>query len=135
MVTLMTIFAGFAVAWLAAEMESQMEDASITADVGRATLRGMEKSWDGIKGGVNSVHYSIHSTVFEQRRPLELPEWTGRERESLRADLEAAERHIKRRREVRGGESGCYQFAIMQDASRNNGLFPEALEAYIEEQE
>lgn len=63
------------------------------------------------------------------KKPLELPTWTGRERESLRADLEAAE--VERAR----WENNGWALQAPKGAAKKYGLFPEALKAFIEGQE
>ena len=66
------------------------------------------------------------------KKPLELPEWTGRERESLRADLEAAAEipyPWDTWEEVRK-----YDWESIEETTSRHGLFPEALEAFMEGQ-
>ena len=91
---------------------------------------------------VSAVVFVFASAVKRElqanKKSLELPEWTGRERRNLWFDLEAAKRYPPHRNRTWGYCLEHYPLTSrdhIKKTAPKYGLFPEALEAFIEGQE
>ena len=116
-------------AWAIAEIGTQLDGESFTADAMRAAGRSTIGFFE------SSMVVTCQALGATKKRPLELPEWTGRERESLRADLEAADKQLTSDNKWWSGRGRSWDGKPTRTLCNKYGLFPEALEAFTEGQE